>query len=219
MAVAQLSPASSISWSTLKPYSLKSSSSMCWASSCLSSVNTSGYSFKVVLICVQDFKFYPRYLMVWAMVDARLLLTQSFLWLLAAADSEHVPAWVRMVATLEVTRKPIPNRARTLNIQMDPNSCNRKNLSNLPYTNHNDFPTWIPWQRDLMEIEQQSQTKKPLACIDDSDSVCIFSPFNECSADTASSIHLHTVLTVPERYLHWLPLWSQLLLNMPRRKR
>ena len=34
-AVAQLSPASSISWSTLKPYSLKSSSSMCWASSCL----------------------------------------------------------------------------------------------------------------------------------------------------------------------------------------
>lgn len=35
MAVAQLSPASSISWSTLKPYSLKSSSSMCWASSCL----------------------------------------------------------------------------------------------------------------------------------------------------------------------------------------
>lgn len=44
MAVAQLSPASSISWSTLKPYSLKSSSSMCWASSCLSSINSSGYS-------------------------------------------------------------------------------------------------------------------------------------------------------------------------------
>lgn len=35
MAVAQLRPASSISWSTLKPYSLKSSSSMRWASSCL----------------------------------------------------------------------------------------------------------------------------------------------------------------------------------------
>lgn len=44
MAVAQLSPASSISWSTLKPYSVKSSSSMCCASSCLwsscSSVST-----------------------------------------------------------------------------------------------------------------------------------------------------------------------------------
>lgn len=35
MAVAQLSPASSISWSTLNLYSVKSSWSMAWASSCL----------------------------------------------------------------------------------------------------------------------------------------------------------------------------------------
>lgn len=64
--------------------------------------------------------------MVCAMVDAGLLLKQSFLWLLAAADSGHVPDWERTAAAREVTRKPTPNRARTLNIQVDPKCWNRK---------------------------------------------------------------------------------------------
>lgn len=122
MAVAQLSPASSISWSTLKPYSVKSSSSMCCASSCLwsscSSVSTCRCS------CVQPFisKLYPRYLMAWAMVDAALLLTRSLCWLLAAVDRGHVPpVWARTAAAREVTRTPMPTRARTLNIQREAN--------------------------------------------------------------------------------------------------
>lgn len=140
-AVAQLSPASSISWSTLKPYSLKSSSSMCWASSCLRSNHTSVCSL-VNWLYYSDYgikKFYPRYLMVWAMVDAALLPKQSFFWRLAAVDSGHVPVWARTVPTLEVTRKPIPNRARTLNIQLDPDSWHR----NRPEQQTWAMPTWI----------------------------------------------------------------------------
>lgn len=42
---------------------------------------------KNLLKCGQDVKFHPRYLMVWAMLDTGLLLKQSLLFLLAAADS------------------------------------------------------------------------------------------------------------------------------------
>lgn len=63
---------------------------------------------------------YPRYLMVWAMVDAGLLLTHDvFVGPLLEAGTEHVPVWARTVVAREVTRTPIPNRARTLNIQRD----------------------------------------------------------------------------------------------------
>lgn len=62
------------------------------------------------------------------MVDARLLLKQSFLWSLAAADSGHVPDRARAAAAREVTRKPIPSRARALNIQVDP-GAGRENVA------------------------------------------------------------------------------------------
>lgn len=70
--------------------------------------------------------------MVWAMVDAALLLLQSFLWLLAAAERGHVPDWASTAAAREVTRKPIPNRVRTLNIQMDPQCWHRRDHSESP---------------------------------------------------------------------------------------
>lgn len=126
-AVAQLSPASSISWSTLKPYSLKSSSSMCWASSCLRTINSlqSAMFFNLGLYPTRSSHdrifFYPRYLIVLAMVDADLLPKQSFFLRLAAVDNGHVPVWARTTPTLDVTRKPIPKRVLTLHIQTVPN--------------------------------------------------------------------------------------------------
>lgn len=54
-----------------------------------------------------------------AMVDAALLPKHSFFWRLAAVDNGHVPVWARTGPTLDVTRKPIPKRVLTLNIQMD----------------------------------------------------------------------------------------------------
>lgn len=94
------------------------------------------------ILCVQYLKLHPRYLMVWAMVDASLLLKQSFLMLLAAADREHVPAWERTVVALEVTRKPIPNRVRTLNIQMDPNTWDRRDQRDQQWTERSRTPHW-----------------------------------------------------------------------------
>lgn len=134
MAVAQLSPASSISWSTLKPYSLKSSSSIFWASSCLWSSNSSVWTHTRKLhivshICVHRYKPHPRYLMLCAMVDAGLLKLKTRVWLLAAAGRGHVPDWASTAAAREVTRKPIPTRVRTLNIQVGPRCWNREQHS------------------------------------------------------------------------------------------
>lgn len=155
MAVAQLRPASSISWSTLKPYSLKSSSSMCWASSCLWGIDTSVHTHRVSLgstfMWDKDSKLHPRYLMVCAMVDAALLLKQPFLCVVAAVDSGHVPVCARTAAALDVTRKPIPNTARTLNIQMDPSSWNGGEMRDLSCTEPSLFPTRIPGCSELRE--------------------------------------------------------------------
>lgn len=71
-------------------------------------------------LCVSNSQPYPRYLMVWAMVDAGLLLTHDvFVGPLLEAGTEHVPVWARTAVAREVTRTPIPNRACTLNIQRD----------------------------------------------------------------------------------------------------
>lgn len=66
---------------------------------------------------VDKTRLYPRYLMGWVMLEAGL-------WLLAAAFSWHDPVWATTAATREVTRKPIPNRVLTLNIQLDPDVHN-----------------------------------------------------------------------------------------------
>lgn len=129
--------------------------------------------------------------MVWAMLDAALLLKQSFLWWLAAADSGHVPGWARTVAALEVTRKPIPNRARTLNIQVDPNSCNRGEHSHLPHTDPN---------HDRSRSVEPKQAACEGAMIQtDNSSVCVRFPCNESSAaqsaDTAASYSCYTAFT------------------------
>lgn len=69
--------------------------------------------------------------MVLAMVDAALLPKQSFFLRLAAVDSGHVPVWARTAPTLDVTRKPIPNRVLTLNIQMDPDCWHKAKLNKI----------------------------------------------------------------------------------------
>lgn len=80
--------------------------------------------------------------MVWAMVDADLLLKHSFFWLCAAADSGHVPFWAKTAAARDVTRRPIPNRARALNIQMDPNSWKQSKYRTLSWFEENSLIKW-----------------------------------------------------------------------------
>lgn len=124
---------------------------MCWASSCLRTINITVCSLQCFLVFVSVFlsptiqpwdeNVYPRYLMVLAMVDAALLPKQSFFLRLAAVDSGHVPVWARTAPTLDVTRKPIPNRVLTLNIQMDPDCWQEAKLNKIK-TLHGSQEEW-----------------------------------------------------------------------------
>lgn len=134
-----------------------------------------------------DIKPYPRYLMVWAMVDAGLLLKQSFLWVLVAADSGHVPGWARTAAARDVTRKPIPNRARTLNIQVDPP---------VPVLEQKTAESKVNWRKSVPTLIQQLQElKTPLKqlqclCPFSHELILCCSVWCWCSCVFASSIHM-----------------------------